>query len=416
MVAAVVAVLTALPPSAAAAVRRSPPTTRRSRPRSTRRDAGDIIDVAPGRHCGARVDRQVTLLGHGRATIIGCADGPALSNGVRAGFQLPGADGASGASGTHIEGFVFDGRGISADNLEPLGVAIIATFASHVRVERNVILGTVQGITNTAGDSWLIVHNVIRDLTRVRLHRRRCAAAATASSSRSRAIRRRARRARGRRQPAQGQLVFGNVIEGAIPDGFEAFDMAGVFVFAADRTARGRATACRCPTTRTPTPRGSACWSTTRAAACRPSCRERATRSSRSTTAATASARSNRRHGRREHAGAGAVRKRRHRDGRGHGRTRAHAAPPSIRSRGPLPALYAPLDGPELDALLAHARALVGVELGALADGLGLPSPSGACARRAGRDRSSSRSWAPSSAARAAPTSPRSASSSRRCR
>ena len=32
---------------------------------------------------------------------------------------------------------------------------------------------------------------------------------------------------------------------------------------------------------------------------------------------------------------------------------------------------------PELDALLAHARALVGVELGALADGLGLPVPVG---------------------------------------
>ena len=146
----------------------------------------------------------MTLLGHGRATIIGCADGPALSNGVRAGFLLPGADGASGASGTHIEGFVFDGRGISADNLEPLGVAIIATFASHVRVERNVILGTVQGITNTAGDSWLIIHNVIRDLT-CSTAPARCAAAATASSSRSRAIRRLCRRARGRRQPAQGQ-------------------------------------------------------------------------------------------------------------------------------------------------------------------------------------------------------------------
>ena len=201
-----------------------------------RRRAGDIIDVAPGRHCGARVDRQVTLLGHGRATIIGCADGPALSNGVRAGFQLPGADGASGASGTHIEGFVFDGRGISADNLEPLGVAHHRDFASHVRVERNVILGTVQGITNTAGDSWLIVHNVIRDLTVFDCTGALCAAA-TASSSRSRAI----------RSPSPGgpeaagnrpedNVVVGNVIEGAIPDGFDAFDMAGVFVFAADRT------------------------------------------------------------------------------------------------------------------------------------------------------------------------------------
>ena len=49
-----------------------------------------------------------------------------LAGGVRAGFRLAGADGVSGASGTQIEGFVFDGRGVSAANLEPLGVAIIA--------------------------------------------------------------------------------------------------------------------------------------------------------------------------------------------------------------------------------------------------------------------------------------------------
>src|SRR3954447_13719793 len=36
-----------------------------------------------------------------------------------------------------------------------------------------------------------------------------------------------------------------------------------------------------------------------------------------------------------------------------------------------------PLSETTLDALLAHARALVGVELGDLADGLGLPVPSG---------------------------------------
>ena len=32
---------------------------------------------------------------------------------------------------------------------------------------------------------------------------------------------------------------------------------------------------------------------------------------------------------------------------------------------------------PDLAALLAHARALVGVELGEIAEGLGLPVPSG---------------------------------------
>ena len=41
----------------------------------------------------------------------------------------------------------------------------------------------------------------------------------------------------------------------------------------------------------------------------------------------------------------------------------------------------------DLEALLAHARALVGAELGALADALGLPVPIGAFARRGGPGR-----------------------------
>ena len=191
-------------------------------------DAGDIIDVAPGRHCGATIDRPVRLRGDGRAVIVGCADGPVLANGVRAGFRLPGADGASAASGTQIEGFVFDGRGVSAANLEPLGVAIIATFANDVRVERNRVLGTVQGITNTGGDRWVIAAQRHRRPGRVRL--------------RGRAVRRRRRH----RHPAvdrprrtadrQRNFVAGNVVSGAIPDGFGVFSMVGVFVFAADGT------------------------------------------------------------------------------------------------------------------------------------------------------------------------------------
>lgn len=237
---AVVAVLAAVPQSAAAAVRRVPGSYPTIQAAVDVAGAGDVIDVAPGRHCGARVDRQVTLLGHGRATIIGCADGPALSNGVRAGFQLPGADGASGASGTHIEGFVFDGRGISADNLEPLGVAIIATFASHVRVERNVILGTVQGITNTAGDSWLIIHNVIRDLTVFDCTGALCGGGdgIVIQIARDPIAVPGGPEAAGNRP--KDNVVVGNIIEGAIPDGFDAFDMAGVFVFAADRTVVAR--------------------------------------------------------------------------------------------------------------------------------------------------------------------------------
>ena len=47
-------------------------------------DAGDVIDVGPGRHCGATIDRPVRLDGNGRAVIVGCAEGPALGSGVRA--------------------------------------------------------------------------------------------------------------------------------------------------------------------------------------------------------------------------------------------------------------------------------------------------------------------------------------------
>src|SRR5262249_46314778 len=92
-------------------------------------EAGDVIDVGPGSHCGAPIDKRLTLVGHGRATIVGCSDGPTSPTGVRAGFRLLGADGASAASGTRIDGFVFDGRGVSGDNLAPLGEAVIATFA-----------------------------------------------------------------------------------------------------------------------------------------------------------------------------------------------------------------------------------------------------------------------------------------------
>jgi hypothetical protein len=199
-------------------------------------DAGDVIDVAPGNHCGATIDRPVVLRGHGRATIVGCAEGPATSAGVRIGFRLPGADGVSAASGTHIEGFVFDGRGIADDNLEPLGLGIVGVFANDVRVERNRVLGTIQGITNNAGDRWVIAHNVIDDLTLfdctgalcgggvgvvVQVARDPLATPAGPGAAENR---------------PQGNLVYGNVVRGDIPDGFGAFSMVGVFVFAGDGT------------------------------------------------------------------------------------------------------------------------------------------------------------------------------------
>jgi hypothetical protein len=200
----------------------------------------DLIDVAPGSYCGARLDRPVALNGHGRATIVGCAEGPTLSGGLRAGFILPGADGASAASGSSIEGFVFDGRGIADDNLEPLAVAIIGTFASEIRVERNVILGTIQAITNTGGDRWFIAGNRILGLTLFDCTGALCAGGDGIVIQ----IARDGVAAPGGpeadvNRPA-GNVVFGNVITGAIPDGFATFSMVGIFVLAADRTVVSR--------------------------------------------------------------------------------------------------------------------------------------------------------------------------------
>ena len=225
--AAATVLLAAAPGQAQARVRRVPdryPTIQAAVDAAT---AGDVIDVGAGSFCGATIDRPVDLQGHGHATIVGCADGPALSNGVRAGFRLPGAAGVSGASGTQIEGFIFEGRGVSAANLEPLGVAIIATFANDVRVERNHILGTVQGITNTGGSRWVIVQNVIDDLGVFDCTGALCAGGDGIVIGIPDG------------QPdlrPQHNVVAGNVVTGAIPDGFGVFSMVGVFVFAADDT------------------------------------------------------------------------------------------------------------------------------------------------------------------------------------
>ncbi len=201
---------------------------------------GDMIDVGPGHYCGARLDRPVALVGHGWATIVGCAEGPTLSAGLRAGFVLPGSAGTSAASGSSIEGFIFDGRGIAADDLDPLAVAIIGTFASDVRVEHNLILGTIQAITNTGGDRWFIAGNRILGLTLFDCTGALCAGGDGIVIQ----IARDAVAAPGGpeadvNRPA-GNVVVGNVVTGEIPDGFAEFSMVGIFVLAADRTVVSR--------------------------------------------------------------------------------------------------------------------------------------------------------------------------------
>jgi nitrous oxidase accessory protein NosD len=199
--------------------------------------AGDVVDVAPGSYCGATVTAAVTLLGHGRATIVGCPEGPTISGELRAGFYLAGADGVSAASGARIDGFTFDGRGIAADNLAPLALGVFARFAGDVRVEDNVFLGTVQAITNTAGDGWLIARNRIEGLSLFDCTGALCAGGDGIVIQLARDT---VAAAGGPGAPVnrpEHNVVIGNRVSGSVPDGFGDFSMAGIFVFAADNTA-----------------------------------------------------------------------------------------------------------------------------------------------------------------------------------
>ena len=201
---------------------------------------GDVVEVGPGSYCGATLDVRVDLIGH-QTAIVGCEEGPILFGELRAGFYLPGANGTSGASGTHIEGFLFDGRGISDENLDPLALGVFARFASDVRVEHNLFLGGVQAITNTAGDRWTIEQNRIEGLTLfdcaddglcaggdgivIQIARDDLAAPGGSAAPVNR---------------PEENLILDNHVAGAIPDGFDYFSMAGIFVLAADNTLIAR--------------------------------------------------------------------------------------------------------------------------------------------------------------------------------
>jgi len=196
---------------------------------------GDTVAVGPGTYCGATLDKPLRLIGRGQPTIIGCDGGPALSNQARIGFFLPGAAGESAASGTVISGFTFDGRGVSNANLAPLALGVFARFASDVVVSRNRFLGTVQAVTNTAGDRWVVSRNTITELTLfdctlicaggdgivIQIARGGLAAPGGSAAPVNR---------------PEGNVVSHNRIEGSIADGFDVFNVAGVLVLAADGT------------------------------------------------------------------------------------------------------------------------------------------------------------------------------------
>jgi hypothetical protein len=183
-----------------------------------RAEADDLIAVAPGRFCGAIIDHEVHLVASWATTIVGCPE-LTISSGLRVGFLIEGND----ASGTSIHGFHFDGRDVSDEDMEPLAFAIFGRNAHGVTVGANHVDGTVQAITNTGGDAWVILGNVIRDLTLFACRTRCGGGSAIVIQQRD--------FARGR---DCDNVVIGNQITGALPDEFDVFDMVGVVVYGQD--------------------------------------------------------------------------------------------------------------------------------------------------------------------------------------
>lgn len=196
---------------------------------------GDKIRVSHGEYCGALVTKRVTLEGRGNPRIIGCASSPTVTTGARAGFFLPGSQGVNPASGTRISGFVFDGRGVSNANLAPLAFGVFARFANDVVVSRNRFLGTVQAITNTAGDRWRITHNRITNLTLFDCTKLCTGGDGIVIGLSSGALAAPGGSAAALNRP-EDNLIVRNRISGEAPDGFAAFSMAGVLLLAADHT------------------------------------------------------------------------------------------------------------------------------------------------------------------------------------
>jgi hypothetical protein len=206
--------------------------------------AGDEIEVGKGRHCGATLTKPLTLTAspgkhdRGDVTIMGCAGSPVVAGVLRVGFFLPGTPGAGPASGSKIRGFTFDGRGVSSSNLSPLAFGIFARFSDHIVVEDNEFRGTVQAITNTAGDHWTISDNDVEDLTLFD-----CTVSAglcgggigIAIQAASAAIGAPGGAANPLNRP-EATAVVDNEVKGRAPSGFSVFGMNGILVFAADGT------------------------------------------------------------------------------------------------------------------------------------------------------------------------------------
>lgn len=203
--------------------------------------AGDTVRVASGVYCGARVQKPVRLLGQNGPVIVGCPDGPVLGNGLRVGFLIEGGRGNSGPGSVRIAGFAFDGRRISNDDTAPLALGVLGRFANDVVVDHDEFFGTVQAITNTGGDRWLIAHNQIRQLSLLDCTGAcaggigivvQVAQSGLALAGGSGALANR---------PEHNRVVE-NVVEGLVPRDLDVFPMIGILVLSADDTVVERNT------------------------------------------------------------------------------------------------------------------------------------------------------------------------------
>jgi hypothetical protein len=176
--------------------------------------AGATIKVGHGEHCGATIDREVQLVGH-HATIVGCA--APLVSGLAAGFLLAGP----AASGTTIRGFSFDGECVGDDDLDELAFAVFGRDADDVTVKDNRIEGTVQGVTNTGGDRWLVSDNEFDDLTAFTCQPGgRCGGGnAIVFQQRDPIL-----------PPGADNVALDNRIDADVPEGLDAFVMTGVYL------------------------------------------------------------------------------------------------------------------------------------------------------------------------------------------
>jgi hypothetical protein len=162
VLAVAVAVFAVTPASFAQATRRVPQDFPTIQLAVNSANSGDTIRVGPGRWCGARITKPLNLVGEG-ATIMGCpagVPGP-VGNIVRRGFFLNVA-----ASGSSIRNFIFDGKGVSDTNSDPISLGIQPQFGTNnVVVDSNTFLGGLGGIQGPYGNDWLVTHDVFDGFT-----------------------------------------------------------------------------------------------------------------------------------------------------------------------------------------------------------------------------------------------------------